>query len=262
MFIQKKDSFFKYKIFFFWIQNILLKKSFFKRGRIAYPYIQGREQSLAIGTDGQSFCKTIYMIERSWIFISISGSAVWQMFEVVSACVVSSELISWLRQGRLRKSSFGRNFPLSGQQITTHKSMASFLADCWDSFFILRFYSLSGKVSVSAALPLSYLFQTGALETRIINCTVFSQTHAECTKKWEWTIFCQTWIINNGPVSFSGEDRGNSYEKRFSLALELEGREVKRQKRIFKILTIDLPAGSGTWLFFSHQITLGCQVVT
>ena len=129
-------------------------------------------------------------------------------------------------------------------------------------FFILRFYSLSGKVSLSAALPLSYLFQTGALETRIINYTVFSQTHAECTKKWEWTIFCQTWIINNGPVSFSGEDRGNSYEKRFSLALELEGREVKRQKRIFKILTIDLPAGSGTWLFFSHQITLGCQVVT
>ena len=51
-------------------------------------------------------------------------------------------------------------------------------------FFISRFYSMSGKVSVSAALPLSYLFQTGALETRIVNCTVFSQTHAEFTKKW------------------------------------------------------------------------------
>ena len=106
------------------------------------------------------------------------------MFEVVGACVVSSELISWLRQGRPRKSSFGRNFPLSGEQITTDKSMSSFLTDCSDSFFISRFYSMSGKVSVSAALPLSYLFQTGALETRIVNCTVFSQTHAECAKKW------------------------------------------------------------------------------
>ena len=250
------------------MQNIFLppeyslkKNHFLKEAVSPNPTYKAESKVLLLELMAKVFARP-YIYDREILNIHISDSALWQMFEVVSACVVSSELISWLRQGRLRKSSFGRNFPLSGQQIATDKSMASFWRIVGILFFILRFYSLSGKVSVSAALPLSYLFQTGALETRIINCTVFSQTHAECTKKWEWTIFCQTWIINNGPVWFSGEDRGNSYEKRFSLALELEGREVKRQKRIFKILTIDLPAGSGTWLFFSHQFTLGCQVVT
>ena len=90
-----------------------------------------------LGTDGQSFCKTIS--DGEILNIHISGSALWQMFEVVSACVVSSELISWLRQGRPRKSSFGRNFPLSGQQITTDTSMSSFLTDCLDSFFYFTF---------------------------------------------------------------------------------------------------------------------------
>ena len=201
------------------------------------------------------------MIERSWIFISLAV----RYDKCLKLWAHAWFLQSWSAdcgRGDSGKAALAEIFHSLVNKLLQTRAWHLFWRIVGILFFILRFYSLSGKVSVSAALPLSYLFQTGALETRIINCTVFSQTHAECTKKWEWTIFCQTWIINNGPVWFSGEDRGNSYEKRFSLALELEGREVKRQKRIFKILTIDLPAGSGTWLFFSHQITLGCQVVT
>ena len=223
------------------------------------PHIQGREQGLAIGNWWPKFLQ-----DHIWWW-DLEYSYVWQ-------CAMTNV---WSCE---RMRGFFRVDQLTAAGETQEKQLWQIFSTLWSTnyyrqehviffdglfgfFFISRFYSMSGKVSVSAALPLSYLFQTGALETRIVNCTVFSQTHAECTKN-EWTISCQTWITTNDPVCFSGEDFGSSYEKRFSLALELEGREVQRDKRIFKILTIDLPAGSGTWLLFSHQITLGCHLVT
>ena len=116
----------------------LKKNHFLKEAVSPNPTYKAESKVLLLELMAKVFARP-YIYDREILNIHISGSALWQMFEVVSACVVSSELISWLRQGRLRKSSFGRNFPLSGQQIATDKSMASFLADCWDSFFYFTF---------------------------------------------------------------------------------------------------------------------------
>ena len=114
------------------------------------------------------------MIERSWIFISLAVRYDKCLKLWAHAWFLQSESADCGR-GDSGKAALAEIFHSLVNKLLQTRAWHLFWRIVGILFFILRFYSLSGKVSVSAALPLSYLFQTGALETRIINCTVFSQ---------------------------------------------------------------------------------------
>ena len=126
------------------------------------PHIQGREQGLAIGNWWPKFLQ-----DHIWWW-DLEYSYVWQ-------CAMTNV---WSCE---RMRGFFRVDQLTAAGETQEKQLWQKFSTFWSTnyyrhlfwwivrilFFISRFYSMSGKVSVSAALPLSYLFQTGALETRV-----------------------------------------------------------------------------------------------
>ena len=101
--------------------------------------------------------------------------------------------------GETQEKQLGRNFPLSGQQITTDKSMSSFLTDCSDSFFYFTFLLPEWKSLCFSCFALILSLPDWCTWNKNMNCTVFSQTHAECIKmrvnhflnhkQWPFVIF-------------------------------------------------------------------------
>ena len=164
---------------------------FFRQSLIIFPvlqklthihYTRQREKSCYWKLTAKVFARP-YLMERSWIFISLAV----RYDKCLKLWAHAWFPQSWSAdcgRGDPGKAALAEIFHSLVNKLLQTRACHLFWRIVWILFFISRFYSMSGKVSVSAALPLSYLFQTGALETRIVNCTVFSQTHAECTKKW------------------------------------------------------------------------------
>ena len=166
-------------------------------------------------------------MERSWIFISLAV----RYDKCLKLWAHAWFLQSWSAdcgRGDPGKAALAEIF----HSLVNKLLQTSFLMDCSDSVFYFTFLLYERESLCFSCFALILSLPDWCTWNKNINCTVFSQTHAECAKKWV-NHFLPNLNHNQLPcVIFRGGLRKQLWEEIFFNTGTGRERSAKRQTHL------------------------------